>query len=317
MGATVDPFLLHAGAPADDLRSFRKALGQFTTGVTVVTTQVDRQPAAVTVNSFSSVSLEPPMVLWSLRRQSGNMPAFRRAGHFAVNVLAADQIDLANHFARAVSDKFVACEWAEGLGGAPLLSGVAAQFECRKLAEHDGGDHVVFLGEVVHYRCFDRMGLLFSQGRYALAVDHPGSPADLHLAAHPRDDFFMPLLVRAYAYLSDAFADHHDAEGITTNQSRVLAFLATRPGASVDAIASLTFLGQSAAQDAIVNLLAMGCVAPRPPGALMITPEGTERLRRILTRAHAFEEEKLADLPKEDIEATRRVLRALASREGQ
>lgn len=316
MADSADPFLLSAGAPADDLRSYRQALGQFTTGITVVAAQANGQPAAVTVNSFSSVSLEPPMVLWSLRRKSSNMSAFRQAEHFAVNVLAADQIDLANQFARAAPDKFGSSEWTGGLGGAPLFSGVAAQFECRKVAEHDGGDHVVFLGEVLHYRCFDRMGLLFSQGRYALAVDHPGRPDDLPLTAHPRDDFFMPLLVRAYAYLSDAFADHHGAEGVTTNQSRVLAFLATRPGASIDVTASMTFLGQSAVQDAITKLLAMGCVAPRPPGALVITQEGLDRLRRILARAHAFEEEKLADLPKEDVAATRRVLRALASREG-
>jgi 4-hydroxyphenylacetate 3-hydroxylase, reductase component len=313
-----DPHLLDEGDPALDPRTFRRALGQFATGVTVVTATANDEPVAITANSFSSVSLDPPMVLWSLRKESRNLPAFKQAGHFAVNVLAADQIELSNRFSRSAADKFGSCDWHPGLGGAPLFAGAAAQFECRLVAEYDGGDHVIFLGHVLRYRCFDRAGLLFCQGRYALALDHPGTPSDLPFeeAAHPRDDFFIPLLVRAYAYLSGAFEEHRDAEGLNTNQSRVLAFLATRSGASTDAIARLTFLGVSAVEDALAKLVGLGYVAPRPPGALAITQEGLERLRRITARAHSFEAEHLAGLDPDDVAATRRVLLALASRDG-
>lgn len=308
--------LLNAGDPAADARNFRQALGQFATGVTIVTTAGDAGPVGVTANSFTSVSLDPPLVLWSLRRESSNLAAFQRAMHFAIHILAAEQTDLASHFARSASDKFASTEWTPGVGGAPLLPGVAARFECSRHAEHDGGDHVTFVGRVERYSCYDRAGLVFSQGRYALALNHPGQPSDLELSAHPRDDFFLPLLVRAYAYLQEAFVEHHVAEGVTTAQSRVLAFLATGSGASAQVIAAMTFLGESAAQDAIGKLVATGHIAPRPPGALAITEKGAELLQRIISRAKAFEEEKLADLPAEDVAATRRVLKALAARQG-
>jgi len=313
-----DPHLLDEGDPALDPRAFRRALGQFATGVTVVTTMEGAEPVAITANSFSSVSLDPPLVSWSLRKVSRNLGAFQHAKHFAINVLAADQIDLSNRFSRSTIDKFGNCEWHPGQSGAPVFKGVAAQFECRLVGEYDGGDHVIFLGQVEHYRCFDRASLLFAQGRYALALDHPGAPSDLSIdaAAHPRDDFFLPLLVRAYSYLSGAFDEHRDAEGLDANQTRVLAFLATRPGASAEVIARLTFLGVAAVEDAIAKLVGLGCVAPRPPGALAITRAGIDCLQRITARAHVFEEEHLLGLDPEDVAATRRVLLALANRDG-
>jgi flavin reductase (DIM6/NTAB) family NADH-FMN oxidoreductase RutF/DNA-binding MarR family transcriptional regulator len=308
--------LLHGGDPAGDLSAFRQALGQFATGVTVVSAKGEAGPFAVTANSFQSVSLEPPLVLWSLRRQSGRIAAFLQADRFAINVLAADQTELAGHFARSGGDRFAACDWTQGLGRVPLLGGAAAHFECAKVAEHDGGDHVIFIGKVERYACFDRSGLIFAQGRYALAISHPGRPADLQIDGHPRDDFFLPLLARAYAYLAGAFSEHHSAEGVTTAESRVLAFLATGSGASAEVVAARTFLGQNTVQDALAKLIAGGHVAPRPPGALVITGQGLALLGRIIARARSFETEKLADLPAEDVAATRRVLRELASRGG-
>jgi 4-hydroxyphenylacetate 3-hydroxylase, reductase component len=314
----LDNSLLDEGDPALDQRAFRRALGQFGTGVTVITTKAGEELVAITANSLSSVSLDPPMVLWSLRRESRNLMAFQQSERFAINILAADQIELAGHFSRSTTDKFASRAWREGIDGLPLIDGSAAQFECRRVAQYEGGDHIIFLGEVDYFRCFDRVGLLFAQGRYALALDHPGPPADLPLqvTAHPRDDFFLPLLVRSYAYLSGAFAEHRDAEGVDTNQSRVLAFLATRAGASAEVIARMTFLGEAAVEDSIAKLVGMGWVAPRPPGTLAITKEGLEGMHRIIERAHRFEEEQLADLDPADVAATRRVLLALASRGG-
>jgi flavin reductase (DIM6/NTAB) family NADH-FMN oxidoreductase RutF/DNA-binding MarR family transcriptional regulator len=313
-----DPSLLDSGDPRGDARTFRRALGQFATGVTIVTTVVNGEPTGVTANSFSSVSLDPPMVLWSLRRESKNLPAFQAGTHFAINVLAADQIDLSNRFSRSSGDKFSGSDWRGGRTGVPVIADTAAVFECRRVAEYDGGDHVIFLGQVEYFACYDRATLLFSQGRYALALDHPGSPSDLRFdaAAHPRDDFFLPLLVRAYAYLSDSFEEHREAEGLTANQSRVLAFLATRASASIEVTARLTFLGVAAVEDAMAKLIGLGCVEPRPPGAMAITTQGLDRLRRITDRAHAFEEEHLAGIDKADVEATRRVLLALAKKGG-
>jgi len=150
-----------------DHPGFRHALGVFATGVTVVTT---KEPAGtykgLTVNSFSSVSLDPPLVLWSLARNSANMPAFASAAHFAVNVLAADQESLSSHFAISGDDRFDGVPFDEGLGGAPLLAGCVARFQCETRHRHEGGDHLIFVGEVLAFDTDDRPALLFHKGVY-------------------------------------------------------------------------------------------------------------------------------------------------------
>jgi flavin reductase (DIM6/NTAB) family NADH-FMN oxidoreductase RutF len=160
-----------------DRRDFRRALGQFATGVTVVTARTpDGRKAGVTVNSFSSVSLDPPLVLWSLSRQAPSFSDFVHATHFAVNVLASNQHHLSRQFSTPLADKFSGVEFEEGLGGVPLLSGVNAHFICRNVRQYDGGDHMIFLGEVEDYKYTDGEPLVFHSGRYRLATRHPDIP---------------------------------------------------------------------------------------------------------------------------------------------
>jgi flavin reductase (DIM6/NTAB) family NADH-FMN oxidoreductase RutF len=157
-----------------DRRDFRRALGQFATGVTVVTTRaLDGRRVGVTVNSFSSVSLNPPLILWSLSRQAPSFPDFARATHFAVNVLEAKQHHLSRQFSTPLPDKFAGVEWVEGLAGVPLLNGAIAQLICRKVKEYDGGDHEIFLGEVEEYRWAEGEPLVFHSGRYRVTTVHP------------------------------------------------------------------------------------------------------------------------------------------------
>jgi flavin reductase (DIM6/NTAB) family NADH-FMN oxidoreductase RutF len=168
-----------AKAVADrlDRRDFRRALGQFATGVTVVTARTtDGRKVGVTVNSFSSVSLDPPLVSWSLSRQAPSFSDFTHATHFAVNVLAANQHHLSRQFSTPVPDKFSGVEFVEGPAGVPLLSGVNAHFVCRNVRQYDGGDHVIFLGEVEDYKYSDGEPLVFHSGRYRLATRHPDIP---------------------------------------------------------------------------------------------------------------------------------------------
>jgi flavin reductase (DIM6/NTAB) family NADH-FMN oxidoreductase RutF len=147
----------------------RRALGEFATGVTIVTARdVERGVVGLTVNSFASVSLEPPLVLWSLSRRSSSLRAFEAAGHFAVNVLAAEQKWLSDRFVRPAADKFAGVDWQPGAGGAPVLDGCIASFECRTRHCLDGGDHVIFLGEVERLSRRDGEPLLFLGGRYRL-----------------------------------------------------------------------------------------------------------------------------------------------------
>ena len=152
-------------------RALRQALGNFATGVTVITTQTgDGRQVGVTASSFNSVSLEPPLILWSLSGRSPNLAAFRDGRHFAVNVLAADQVDLCNRFGRPLDDKFTGLEVTAGLGGAPLLPGAVAQFECACEAAYPGGDHLIILGRVLRFRWSGKTPLLFCQGRLGPAL---------------------------------------------------------------------------------------------------------------------------------------------------
>ena len=151
----------------------RAALGRFATGVTIVTTRSSTgQPLGLTVNSFNSVSLQPPLVLWSLGLRSGALPVFMQAQHYAIHVLSAQQRDLALRFAAQGVDRWQGVEFAEGLGGVPLLPGVVASFECRSRSRYEEADHVIFVGEVE--RCQHRLEvrtLLYHGGRFY--TEHP------------------------------------------------------------------------------------------------------------------------------------------------
>lgn len=147
-------------------RQFRNALGRFATGVTVVTTMTDNGPLAMTVNSFASVSLDPPLVLWSPARKSDRFEAFEAASHFAIHILAREQETLSIRFA-AAGDDFEGVEFEPGLGGSPVLPNCAAVFECRHAAGYDGGDHLIVVGEVLRISEREAEPLLYYRGAYA------------------------------------------------------------------------------------------------------------------------------------------------------
>ncbi|MBC7663525.1 MAG: flavin reductase family protein [Caulobacter sp.] len=145
----------------------RQALGRFVTGVTIVTCRDEHgAPVGLTANSFNALSLDPPLVLWSLREASSTIDAFTNASHFAVNVLAADQVDLSRRFARPSSAKFDSGQWSDGQGGAPLLAGCVAVFECRRRSHHPAGDHVLFIGEVERIGGTAATPLIYHGGHY-------------------------------------------------------------------------------------------------------------------------------------------------------
>jgi flavin reductase (DIM6/NTAB) family NADH-FMN oxidoreductase RutF len=157
-----------AAAPSFSASEFRLALGMFATGVTIVTARhPDGHLIGLTANSFNSVSLDPPLVLWSLSRAAGSLPVFSQGSHYAINILAASQKDLADRFARKDVDRWAGVSWREGSGGAPVLAGCAAVFECFNRSRYEEGDHVIFVGEVE--RCERQAGalpLIYQGGRY-------------------------------------------------------------------------------------------------------------------------------------------------------
>lgn len=155
----------------DQARAFRTALGRYATGVTVVTATGPNGPVAMTANSFTAVSLEPPLVLWCPARRSARFGALTSAAHFAIHVLAHDQLDLGLHFARSGSD-FDPFGQDKTPEGAPALNGVLARFDCAAHACHDGGDHAILVGRVLRATFRDGAPLLFWGGLYGDFLRH-------------------------------------------------------------------------------------------------------------------------------------------------
>lgn len=167
------PTSARARPPHFSSTEFRTALGMFATGVTIVTARAsDGNLVGLTANSFNSVSLSPPLVLWSLSQVATSMDAFRTGSHYAINILAADQKALAQRFATRGVDRFADVNFVEGPCGAPLLAGAVATFECFNRSRYVEGDHVIFVGEVEH--CAHRAGaapLLYHGGKFY--TEHP------------------------------------------------------------------------------------------------------------------------------------------------
>jgi flavin reductase (DIM6/NTAB) family NADH-FMN oxidoreductase RutF len=153
-----------------DPRAFRNALGNFPTGVTIMTAAAGVRKVGVTANSFSSVSLSPALILWSIDKSSASYEVFNEASHFAVNILAADQIDLSNRFAKRTEDKFASIDYIRGVGGAPLFPGCTAHLQCELFSQIDGGDHFIILGKVVAFTDYGLAPLVFHKGGYSSLV---------------------------------------------------------------------------------------------------------------------------------------------------
>ncbi|MCC6658365.1 MAG: flavin reductase family protein [Rhodocyclaceae bacterium] len=167
MNKPIEAFRIDPAPAAAGQRALRDALGAFATGVTVLTTRgAGGEPVGLTVNSFNAVSLEPPLIVWSLSLASPSLAAFRDCSHYAVNVLALDQAWLSQRFASRAADKFAGLELNPGLAGAPLLPGCCAWFECANQVRHDGGDHLLFIGRIERHRRDRKEPLVFQGGRY-------------------------------------------------------------------------------------------------------------------------------------------------------
>jgi 4-hydroxyphenylacetate 3-hydroxylase, reductase component len=305
------------GDPASDVRAFRRALGHFATGVTVVAAQSSGRPFGMTANSFASVSLEPPLISVCIARTAGSFARFLDASHFAVNVLASEQLDIANRFVQSGIDRFSQSRWRAGSGGAPVLMDVCASFECAREVVHEAGDHVILIGRVQRFARFNRPPLLFAHGRYGRIADHHPAfarpaVADGEAAAPPRE-VMLTWLRRARDRLSAAFDVHRAAVGLTLNQARVLIFLAEHRDASLEVIARECLLGPVDAEESLAAAVSQRDVFMTSSGRYAISPKGRERQDDLLSRAAAFESQQLAHLAPADVEATGRVLRSLAA----
>jgi flavin reductase (DIM6/NTAB) family NADH-FMN oxidoreductase RutF len=160
--------------PDFDSAHFRLALSQFATGVTIITTRLeDDSFLGVTASSFNTVSLEPPLVLWSLSRHARSLPVFTCNSHYVINVLAGDQLELAERFARRVENRFEGVDYELSRTGLPILKGVSAWFECHNRSRYPEGDHVIFVGEVECCAVEPKPALVFHGGQFRQTLALP------------------------------------------------------------------------------------------------------------------------------------------------
>ena len=163
-------------APAEEVYKpeadeFRQVLGRFATGVTIITAMDDEEPVGVAANSFTSVSLDPPLVLFCVARTSSTWPRIDRARKFAVNILGEHQEELCRLFSKKGADRFGQTDWHPGVGGSPVLHDVIAYLDCEFWAEYDGGDHIIVVGRVLDLGTpHDAGPLLFFRGKYGRLV---------------------------------------------------------------------------------------------------------------------------------------------------
>ncbi|MES0874001.1 flavin reductase [Sinimarinibacterium thermocellulolyticum] len=288
------------GRPPFDTTEFRKALGTFATGVTIITARAgDGTPIGLTANSFNSVSLDPPLVLWSLANNAMSFEAFRAATHWAVHVLGADQEELSGRFARRGVDKFAGLEIEDGVGGVPLLRGCAARFECRTASQYQGGDHLIFIGEVLRFDRDEAAPLVFHGGKYAHATrrDPPDmKPRSAHLAGSFGEDFLGYLLGRSHFRFFAQIRPFLDAEGLDDMEFYVLSTLTLKPLLTENQIAEgMAGVLDANRQRALDGLVERG-FARRTADGYALTQAGREAAIRLISAAKAIESQVLERL---------------------
>jgi len=307
---------------AFDPREFRRALGSFATGVTIITTRApDGTPLGLTVNSFNSVSLDPPLVLWSLENKALSLPVFQQTPHWAVHVLATDQEELSARFARRGGNKFDGLELEEGVGGIPLLTGCTARFQCRNAFQYDGGDHVIFVGEVLQFDRSDAAPLVFHGGRYAHATrrdPQDGRPRRAYMAGSFSEDFLGYLLGRGHFQFFGQLRALLAAEQLGDEEFYLLSTLTLKPVMTREqlqgALAGIFDGDLVAVLDA---MLRRGLVAEAPVVAEALAPEyaltaaGKAAALRVISAAKALESEVIARLGAADAQVLKSLLNRL------
>ena len=292
---------------AFDAAEFRMALGSFATGVTIITTRAaDGTPMGLTANSFNSVSLSPPLVLWSLANTSMSLAAFRAAPYWAVHVLATDQEELSARFARRGESKFAGLDIESGVGEVPLLKGCSARFQCRTAFQYEGGDHVIFLGEVLAFDRNEAAPLVFHGGRYAHATrrDPLGiKPRSAYLEGSFGDDFLGYLLGRSHFRMFAQIRRHLEEAHLTDQEFYVLSALTLKRAMTVrDLDAGMAGVLDENSHRAIESLMQHGMARETAPDAgaegpaYELTDAGRDAALRVISAAKAVESQVLERL---------------------
>ena len=300
-----------------DPRAFRCALGNFATGVTVVTAaDASGRKVGVTANSFNSLSLDPPLVLWSIDKRSSSHGVFEEASHFAVNVLAADQIDLSNNFAQPKDDRFAEIAYELGEVGAPVLADCSARFHCEKYQQVDGGDHWIMIGKVVAFDDFGRTPLLYHQGAYSMVLPHTRMgkrDESLSSSSHFQGRlghnlyYLMTQAVRAY---QSSYQPRQLSTGLRTNEARMLMVLENDARLSASDLLREVAMPVREIDDAVVNLTRKGLVED-DEHCVRLTAAGIEQTEDLWAIAGEQQDKVFAEFSQDQIETFKTVLKQL------
>jgi 3-hydroxy-9,10-secoandrosta-1,3,5(10)-triene-9,17-dione monooxygenase reductase component len=301
---------------------FRSALGAFATGVTIVTTRSRAgEDIGLTANSFNSVSLDPPMVLWSLAKSAKSLPAFLESGYFAVHVLAASQEALSMTFATRGADKFSGIALERGQAGTPLLPGCSARFQCRTTFKYEGGDHVIFVGEVEAFEHTSLPPLVFHSGRFAAAVEKRKAPvAPATDGGEPgssfSQDFLIYLLGRTHFQLFLELRRDLQRHGLNEQQWFVLCILGagdTRTVAELDRMLWCT--GTRVTYELVASLMAGGFAVLHgsydPQARVTLTETGRRVVIELVAVAKAAESHAERNLGFEETQLLKQALRTI------
>ncbi|MCX2525362.1 flavin reductase [Larsenimonas rhizosphaerae] len=302
-----------------DTRDFRSALGKFATGVTVITARDGDDDHGVTASSFNSVSMDPPLILWSIDKGAYSLDAYRHAEHFVVNVLGNEQVDISNRFARRGEDKFAGIAIDKGLGDVARVTGAAAHFECRTWAVYEGGDHLIIVGEVLRYAYRNEgSALVFHNGRYAVPEPHPlmldvgETPAmDGRLGRH-----LLYLMRQALAAYRGDFYPRLASLGVNDNEWRVLTLLADSGPLAADVLARRVTQPLVELEDTLAALSERGLLSMDAARGVCLTDAGQSLALRLLTMADDYERRLFESLAENEADALKSGLGRVIERLG-
>lgn len=303
-----------------DSRTLRDAFGSFATGVTIVTTS---GPAGVdiglTANSFSSVSLDPPMVLWSLARTASSIEAFRNSAHFAVHILSADQEALSARFASKGIDRFEGLALDRGPDGIPMLPDCMARFACKVAYQYEGGDHVIFVGEILEFSHSARKPLVFHGGRYGMLL--PKTTAltaePVHEPSNLSSDDLLYQVSNAYFRTRQAVIDELEEHGWTAEEYAVLSIIGREDGLCVPEIVARSekVRGQAISTAIVQKLIAVGllCEVDSKDGLarFRLTHEGRLSVMKLIAIRKSSEADVQGNLDQSEVQLLKHLLARL------
>lgn len=303
-----------------DKRSLRDAFGSFATGVTIVTTAgPNGSDIGLTANSFSSVSLDPPMVLWSLARTSANIDAFRNSGHFAVHILSADQETLSARFASKVADRFEGLALDRGPDGIPMLPDCMARFACKLAYQYEGGDHVIFVGEIVDFGHSARKPLVFHGGRYGMLLPKQAAAAadSADALSNLSSDDLLYQVSNAYFRTRQAVVDELGHHGWTADEYAVLSIIGQEDGLRMPEIVARSerFRGQAISDTIVQALIARGLLrtgeAMDELAKLRLTAEGRLAVMELIAIRKSSEVDVQGSLDPSEVQLLKHLLARL------